>query len=245
MNEQLSSIVSLLSSCPAAESTRAFAGILETMPNCVIVTDASPDYTCMYVNRAARRALRQSLQRVSGRPLQQVVRLAERDRLLATLRQATENGDVTYHRFRPKARSRDGRAQEPGDITGRDWRVYPMKDASGVVRQLILIVRDRRGRSRWLNAHGLAGAEAREPRALLRVVPGGLDEVTGQLTSREWEVAELVAQGLTNVAIAQQLFLSRATVATYVARLLDKLDATSRVRIAAWVIERRPGRQSP
>jgi non-specific serine/threonine protein kinase len=76
------------------------------------------------------------------------------------------------------------------------------------------------------------------------VVPGGLNQVTEQLTSREWEVAELVAQGLTNVAIAQRLFLSRATVATYVARLLDKLDATSRVRIAAWVIERRPDGES-
>jgi DNA-binding CsgD family transcriptional regulator len=243
MNDQLSSIVSLLSSCPASESVRAFAGILETMPNCVIVTDASPDYNCMYVNRAARRALRQSLQRVSGRPLQQVVRLAERDRLLATLRQATVNGDATYHRFRPKDRSRGGCAQEHGDISGRDWRVYPIKDVSGVVRQLILIVRDRRGRSRWLNGRGLTAGD-REPRARLHVVPGGLDEVTEQLTSREWEVAELVAQGLTNVAIAQRLFLSRATVATYVARLLDKLDATSRVRIAAWVIERRPGAQS-
>jgi DNA-binding CsgD family transcriptional regulator len=244
MNDQLGSIVSLLSNCSDGESVRAFASILETMPNCVIVTDASPDYNCLYVNRAARRALRQSLHRVSGRPLHQVVRLAERDRLLATLRLATVNGDAAYHRFRPKARSRDGRAQEPGDITGRDWRVYPMKDVSGVVRQLILIVRERRARPRWLNGRGLGVAGDREPRALLRVVPGGLDEVTEQLTSREWEVAELVAQGLTNVAIAQQLFLSRATVATYVARLLDKLDATSRVRIAAWVIERRPGGQT-
>jgi len=245
MNDQLSSIVSLLSSCPSGESVRAFANILETMPSCVIVTDASSDFNCMYVNRAARHALRQSLQRVRGRPLQQVVRLGERDRLLATLRQAAVKGDAAYHRFQPRARSREGRSIEPGEVNGRDWRVYPMKDGSGAVRQLILIVRDRRRRSHWLNARGVTAPDervtkGREPRTLLRVMPGGLNEMTGQLTSRELEVAELVAQGLTNVAIAQHLFLSRATVATYVARLLDKLDATSRVRIAAWVIERRP-----
>jgi PAS domain S-box-containing protein len=245
MNDQLSSIVSLLSSCPPGESARAFANILETMPGCVFVTDASSDFNCMYVNRAARRALRQSLQRVRGRPLQQVVRLGERDRLLATLRQAALKGDEAHHRFRPRARSREGRSIDAGDVNGRDWRVYPMKDVSGTVRQLILIVRDRRRRPHWLNARGVTAAderttEVREPRTLLRVMPGGLNQLTGRLTSRELEVAELVAQGLTNVAIAQRLFLSRATVATHVARLLDKLDATSRVRIAAWVIERRP-----
>ena len=56
-----------------------------------------------------------------------------------------------------------------------------------------------------------------------------------KLSSREWEVAELLAQGLTNAAIAERLFLSRPTVASHVANILAKLDFGSRAQIAAWV----------
>jgi non-specific serine/threonine protein kinase len=55
------------------------------------------------------------------------------------------------------------------------------------------------------------------------------------LSRRELEVARLVAEGLSNPAIAQRLFLSRPTVASHVAHILAKLDFTSRAQIAAWV----------
>jgi len=55
------------------------------------------------------------------------------------------------------------------------------------------------------------------------------------LTPREREVAELVAQGLTNQAIAARLRLGRPTVASHVAHILAKLDFASRAQIAAWV----------
>ena len=59
------------------------------------------------------------------------------------------------------------------------------------------------------------------------------------LSMREEEVAELVAEGLTNTEIGKRLFLSRPTVATHVGHILTKLGFASRTQIAAWVAERR------
>jgi DNA-binding NarL/FixJ family response regulator len=50
-----------------------------------------------------------------------------------------------------------------------------------------------------------------------------------QLTRREREVLELLADGCSNRAIAQRLHLSEATVKGYVGRILDKLHASSRL----------------
>ena len=52
-------------------------------------------------------------------------------------------------------------------------------------------------------------------------------------------MAELVAEGLTNPAIARRLYLSRPTVASHVAHILAKLDFSARAQIAAWVTQRR------
>ncbi|MER6529458.1 response regulator transcription factor [Streptomyces sp. NPDC001508] len=57
------------------------------------------------------------------------------------------------------------------------------------------------------------------------------------LTSREQEVARLVAEGLTNSDIGAELFISAGTVKTHLARLQKKLGVQNRVGIAAWVWE--------
>lgn len=56
-------------------------------------------------------------------------------------------------------------------------------------------------------------------------------------TVREWEVAVLVAQGLSNPEIGEVLFLSVATVKTHLGRLYDKLRVTNRVQLAIRVLE--------
>jgi non-specific serine/threonine protein kinase len=59
------------------------------------------------------------------------------------------------------------------------------------------------------------------------------------LSPREVEVADLVAEGLSNPAIARRLYVSRTTVASHVAHILVKLGFSSRAQIAAWAAQRR------
>ncbi len=48
------------------------------------------------------------------------------------------------------------------------------------------------------------------------------------LTERELEIIQLLAQGLNNRALAQQLFLAEGTVKNYISTILQKLDARDR-----------------
>lgn len=61
-----------------------------------------------------------------------------------------------------------------------------------------------------------------------------LDTVT-PLTTRERQIAALIARGLSNKAIAQELTISPRTVDGHVERILRKLDVGSRTQIASWV----------
>jgi predicted ATPase/DNA-binding CsgD family transcriptional regulator len=58
---------------------------------------------------------------------------------------------------------------------------------------------------------------------------------TAPLGKREVEVAELIAEGLTNKQIGTRLFISERTVATHVRNILDKLGFDSRAQIASWM----------
>ena len=54
------------------------------------------------------------------------------------------------------------------------------------------------------------------------------------LSAREFEVAQLVAAGLTNRQIADQLVLSPKTISAHITHILTKLGAARRAEIAAW-----------
>ncbi len=60
------------------------------------------------------------------------------------------------------------------------------------------------------------------------------DEPWRPLTAREFEIARLVAEGLTNGEIADQLGLSPKTVSAHVEHILAKLGVGRRAEIAAW-----------
>jgi DNA-binding NarL/FixJ family response regulator len=56
--------------------------------------------------------------------------------------------------------------------------------------------------------------------------PEGFDE----LTTREQEVFRLIANGLSNMEIAQELYISDTTVKTHITHILQKLDLRDRVQ---------------
>ena len=58
--------------------------------------------------------------------------------------------------------------------------------------------------------------------------PNGDEGLAARLTEREREVLALLAEGLTQDAIAAQLYISPKTVATHIQRILMKLDVHSR-----------------
>ncbi|MFC4905090.1 response regulator [Kocuria oceani] len=59
------------------------------------------------------------------------------------------------------------------------------------------------------------------------------------LSDREHEVAERVAQGLSNTQIAQDLYLSVPTVKTHIGRIFTKLGIDNRVQLAIKFLESR------
>lgn len=70
---------------------------------------------------------------------------------------------------------------------------------------------------------------------LMVTEPGWMDtappvQTDSPLTPREHEVLELLAEGLSNRDIGQQLFVSEHTVRFHVRAILEKLDATSRTQ---------------
>ncbi|HSS10815.1 MAG TPA: LuxR C-terminal-related transcriptional regulator, partial [Acidimicrobiales bacterium] len=67
-----------------------------------------------------------------------------------------------------------------------------------------------------------------------------------ELTPREREVADLLAEGLSNRQIAGRLYISERTAEAHAENIRRKLGVHSRTQVASWVIDRRhpPGRIS-
>jgi len=57
------------------------------------------------------------------------------------------------------------------------------------------------------------------------------DRLQRMLTEREFEVLKMVARGMSNAEIAEELTISPATAKTHVAHLLTKLDARDRIQL--------------
>ena len=78
-----------------------------------------------------------------------------------------------------------------------------------------------------------AGLRLTKPKIVEANIPFQLDESNLKqigISKREYEVLELIAQGLSNQEIADRLFVSTSTVKTHVSNVLAKLDARRRTQ---------------
>jgi predicted ATPase/DNA-binding SARP family transcriptional activator/DNA-binding CsgD family transcriptional regulator len=101
-------------------------------------------------------------------------------------------------------------------------------------------------RAAWAEGRAMTLEEAveyalskEEPAPLSASTPekASVGEPLDALAPREWDVAHLIARGLTNRQIAKELVISEHTVATHVSRILRKLELHSRAQLAASVVE--------
>jgi DNA-binding CsgD family transcriptional regulator len=116
---------------------------------------------------------------------------------------------------------------------GRDDEARHAFDAAhALVEELAADVPDDELRSGFLTA-----ATALFPAAPARSGRRAGDAAPGGLTSREQEVARLVAAGKSNREIGAALFIADWTAATHVRNILAKLGLSSRTQIAAWAVQ--------
>jgi DNA-binding CsgD family transcriptional regulator/tetratricopeptide (TPR) repeat protein len=87
------------------------------------------------------------------------------------------------------------------------------------------------GRAETIGATALVGEiDALARRARLTVAAD--EELPAHLTARELDVLRLIARGLTNREIGEELFISVKTVSVHVSRVLSKLGAANRAQAA-------------
>jgi DNA-binding NarL/FixJ family response regulator len=66
---------------------------------------------------------------------------------------------------------------------------------------------------------------------------GGESYTPASLSDREVQIIELVAAGLTNQEIAQQLEISKRTVDNHISNILTKTSTDNRVALVRWALQ--------
>jgi DNA-binding CsgD family transcriptional regulator len=123
-------------------------------------------------------------------------------------------------------------ARRAGGVAAEPWWAALCQDAGEVARHQVPKARA----AAAVAEGGALSAEDASVYAILDKLPEAVSRTRGTgLTRREYEVAKLVAQGLTTAQIAARLEVSGRTVATHVASIRTKLDLPTRGHITAWV----------
>ncbi|MDQ6771752.1 MAG: LuxR C-terminal-related transcriptional regulator [Candidatus Dormibacteraeota bacterium] len=248
MSESLPVLAGVLRTTPESNALVILGRLLDSLPISVLLTDCSEDLRCVYANAAWRASIQPEMFPIEGQSLLDILEGLGASQLLPILRQVCVTGTAAHLRDFEYVGLVGAPVTLPGDVTVWDWEVYPLTDAVGVHGHLLVVGMD--ATERALQGPGVS-PETRQRAAEMQERASGILRIFGvapgteatpspaQLTRREQEVADLVASGLSNAAVANQLFLSPATVASHVSRILGKLGFKSRVEVAAWIVERR------
>jgi DNA-binding CsgD family transcriptional regulator len=127
-----------------------------------------------------------------------------------------------------RALGREHQRLKQEDLAQRNFTL-----ARGVIASLAKTIDDAYLREQFARA-----ALTTLPREKSVSVGRAAKQTFGGLTEREREVVTLIAQSKSNREIADALVVSERTVETHVSNVLFKLGFTSRIQIAAWVIEK-------
>lgn len=86
-----------------------------------------------------------------------------------------------------------------------------------------------------------AGESPLDPKAARVLIEGQRNPVVvPTLSPREWEVARVLSEGLTNKAIGKQLGISERTVKAHLTAIFSKLEVSDRTQAAMWVRDNPP-----
>ncbi len=108
-----------------------------------------------------------------------------------------------------------------------------LQNARTVIDDLAAHIQDETLRATFLH-----GANRHLPAVRPVSVRQSIKQSFDGLTSREREVASLIARGLTNRQIGEALVISEETATVHVKHILNKLNFTSRAQIAAWAVQK-------
>jgi DNA-binding CsgD family transcriptional regulator len=248
MSESLPVLAGVLRTAPESDALVIVGRLLDSLPIPVLLTDCSSELRHLYGNAAWLAWVPPDKLPVEGRSLMEILDGLAASPLLGILQQVCATGIAAHLRDFEYVGLVGAPVTLPGDVSVWDWEVYPLTVASGAHSHLLVVGMD--ATERALLGPGVS-PEARKRAAEMRERASGILRIFGvapgtdvtssedRLTKRELQVADLVARGFSNAAVAKELYLSPATVATHVSHVLEKLGFSSRVEIAAWIVERR------
>jgi DNA-binding CsgD family transcriptional regulator len=201
----------------------------------------------LYANRVWEGWLGPDKLPVAGKPLGELFPSAEEAGVLDIMRQVCTTARPKHLKgfeFRELGIVERGKR---GETSQWDWEVYPLSGPDGVTH-LLNVIMDVSAPHSKRNERSAEGRQAENRR---REAASGVLRIFGlapdteapkgreKLSERESQVAELLAMGFTNGAIAKHLSLGSSTISSHVAHILSKLGFRSRAQVAAWVVGRR------
>jgi DNA-binding CsgD family transcriptional regulator len=243
----LQALAAVLRAPPESDALVILGRLLDSLPIGFHVSDCGGAFHVLYANSVWEHWLAPDKLPVAGKRLADLFPSAERAGVIQLMRDVCATAQPKHLK---DFQFTELGASERGKRAGRwDWEIYPLSGPGGVTHLLNVIMdvsAPTPGRSGHSKEHRQAENRRREEASGVLRIFGLAPETLGPrgretLSEREYQVADLLAMGFTNGAIAGHLKLSPATVSSHVAHILSKLGFRSRAQVAVWIVRRRLG----